>query len=74
MKTSTIEYCNSCKRDTIHYGEKHKFSWVLHFIMFILTGFIWVIPFIFYYMAKKDKVYNLRCASCVERRNDENER
>ena len=59
-----IFYCSNCNKNTLHYGEKYKFNWLLHFVLFILTGFLWLIPFLFYYMSKKDKLVNIKCTEC----------
>jgi hypothetical protein len=69
MMAQEIKHCIRCGRPTIHIGEKHKFNWILHFILFLLTGFLWLVPFLFYYMAKKDKTYNLICTDCNRRDN-----
>lgn len=65
MLAQEIHHCIKCGKPTIHYGDKHKFNWIMHFILFILTGFLWLIPFAFYYMSKKDKLINLRCSECM---------
>lgn len=62
-----LRYCSKCQDTTIHNGEKVKFNWILHFILFLLTGFLWLIPFLFYYMAKKDKLVNCKCTVCGKR-------
>lgn len=64
MKIEEYKYCKKCDKKTIHIGTKHKFNWIFHFVMIFLTGFLWLIPFLFYYMAKKDTGDNLVCTNC----------
>lgn len=63
----TKKYCKKCKDYTGHYKDKHKFNWPLHFVLFIFTGLLWLVPFLFYYMAKKDELDSEVCKTCGTR-------
>lgn len=52
-------YCKKCGKQTLHY--KNSNFW-FHFIMFILTGFLWIIPFLIIKIFKKNNYY---CSICT---------
>lgn len=39
----TVLYCKQCKRDTKQYRNTKEMSWLLHFILTILTAGLWLV-------------------------------
>ena len=60
-----IRHCERCNTKTLHKANKKEWNLILHFIMIILTGFIWLI-FMGVYAMFKTKKLDWICTNCIE--------
>jgi uncharacterized protein (DUF983 family) len=42
-----IKFCKKCNRNTKHYRNAKKPNYLLHLILIIVTGGLWIVPFLF---------------------------
>lgn len=41
-----IRWCRHCKKKTLHYRNNKQISWILHILLILITGGIWLIVFV----------------------------
>ena len=39
----SLAFCPNCNKKTMHYKETKKLSWLMHLVLTIITGFLWLI-------------------------------
>lgn len=42
----SLEWCENCNKKTIHFRETKQMSWLMHLVLTIFTGGIWLIFFL----------------------------
>ena len=43
----SLEFCPTCNRKTVHLRQTKQMSWVIHLVLTIFTGFLWLIVLAF---------------------------